>query len=90
MRLSEELIAANDELRSFQSLTGFQVVETAEGFVTFEGNGRRESIQRAFGNEEAILVEVRHFRFATKEIQNTICRRVNRVRRWKSLLDSEV
>ena len=50
MKLSETLIAAEPRLEAFQSVTGFCVVELRaeegappEGYVTFEGNGRREA-----------------------------------------------
>lgn len=86
MRLSEELIAARDELAAFRSVTGFQVVELTDGgFVTFEGNGRREALQRAFGADEPVLVEVRHYVFDDPGVAATIDRRVRRVRRWKGV-----
>ena len=40
MKLSEALIASNESLKDFQSVTGFQVVALPDGYVTFEGNGR--------------------------------------------------
>ena len=86
MRLSEEFIASKDELEPFRSVTGFQVFELVEGgFVTFEGNGRREALQRAFGDEEGVQVEVRAFRFDDPSVHETMDRRVRRVRRWKGL-----
>jgi len=89
MRLSEELISANESLEPFASITGFQVVDLGgdEGFVTFEGNGRREALMMAFGTEIGILVEVRLFRFDNPETHATIARRVRRVRRWKNVVD---
>ena len=85
-RLSEALIAANPELQPFASVTGFQVVELADGgLVTFEGNGRREALQRAFGDEDGIEVEVRLYRFDDPRTRATIRRRVQRVRRWKGV-----
>lgn len=86
-RLSEDLVAAEPALEAFRSVTGFQVValEGERGFVTFEGNGRREALARAFGDEVAIHVEVREYRFADAELRATIQRRVERVRRWKGL-----
>lgn len=87
MRLSEDLIAATPELEPFHSVTGFQVVSFGErGYVTFEGNGRREAIRRALG-DEPLQVEVRLFRFPDPEIHATIVRRVERVRRWKGVTD---
>ncbi|MCA9568191.1 MAG: hypothetical protein KC656_10125, partial [Myxococcales bacterium] len=89
MRLSEELIAAHEELAAFRSVTGFQVVELMDGgFVTFEGNGRREALQRAFGTEEAVLVEVRHYVFDDPGVAAIIDRRVQRVRSWKNVDDT--
>jgi hypothetical protein len=89
MRLSEELIAAHDALEAFRSVTGFQVVELADdgGYVTFEGNGRREALQRAFGTDEAVHVEVRVYVFDRPERRATIDRRVRRVQRWKGVED---
>ncbi len=55
------------------------------GYVTFEGNGRREALQQAFGTDEGIAIEVRWFRFADRETAARISRRVRRVRRWKGL-----
>lgn len=85
-RLSEDLIAAEPALEAFRSVTGFQVVEMAEAdrYVTFEGNGRREALLRAFP-DRAIQVEVRCYRFDDAEHTRTIQRRLERVRRWKGL-----
>jgi hypothetical protein len=87
MKLTETLIAAHEELAEFSSVTGFQVVQLDTGYVTFEGNGRREALKRAFPNCE-ILVEVRVFQFFDSETQSGIQRRVERVRRWKKVSDS--
>jgi hypothetical protein len=89
MRLSEELIAAREELAAFQSVTGFQVVSMGEGqgYVTFEGNGRREALKRAFGEERGVMVEVRRYFFDDPEVEEAIRRRVRRVRRWKNVTD---
>lgn len=88
MRLSEDLIAAEPALAAFQSVTGFQVIELpGQGFVTFEGNGRREALQRAFGDTEGVLVEVRRFDFDDADTARTMQRRVDRVRRWKQVVD---
>lgn len=88
-RLSEALINGEEALAAFRSVTGFQVVEIegGQGFVTFEGNGRREALRRAFGHERAIDVEVRVFLFDDPAVQATIERRVQRVRRWKQVVD---
>ncbi len=86
MRLSEDLIAAESALAAFRSVTGFQVVALGErGFVTFEGNGRREALQRAFGDETPVFVEVREYRFGDLVTRETIERRIERVRRWKGV-----
>lgn len=86
MRMSEDLIAAHEELDAFRSVTGFQVVELLDGgFVTFEGNGRREALQRAFGDDRGVQIEVRLYTFEDPEVRATIDRRVHRVRRWKGL-----
>lgn len=89
MRLSEALITAEPALALFASITGFQVVQIAngEGYVTFEGNGRREALERAFGEDIGIEVEVRLYRFDDPEVARTIERRVQRVRRWKQVVD---
>jgi len=86
MRMSEDLIAAEPALEAYQSVTGFQVVDMGNdlGFVTFEGNGRREGLLRAFP-ETAVEVEVRHYVFDDPEVRRTIRRRVDRVRRWKGV-----
>jgi len=86
MKLTENLIDAQQELEAFSSITGFQVVKIPEGYVTFEGNGRREAIKRAFPHKP-ILVEVREFIFSDDDIRADIIRRVNRVRRWKDVVD---
>lgn len=85
MRMSEELVAAEEPLAPFASVTGFQVVEVGDGFVTFEGNGRREALQRAFGTERGVLVEVRRFCFDDPADEAKIRRRVRRVQRWKGV-----
>jgi len=85
-RLSEALIAAHDELAAFQSVTGFQVVRVPDGYVTFEGNGRREALRRAFP-DDPIQVEVRWYRFGDEATAATIARRVDRVRRHKGVDD---
>jgi hypothetical protein len=85
MRLSEALIASDEALRPFASVTGFQVVDLGEGegYVTFEGNGRREALSRAFGEDFGVEVEVRLFHFPDEATAATIRRRVRRVQRWK-------
>ncbi len=89
MRLSEDLIAASECLEAFVSITGFQVVDLGgdDGYVTFEGNGRRAALMQAFGEETGVLVEVRLFTFDDPKVQETIARRVRRVRRWKNVVD---
>jgi len=86
MRLSEDLIAAEEALEPYRSVTGFQVVamEDGLGFVTFEGNGRREGLLRAFP-DTAVEVEVRRYVFDDDAVRETIRRRVDRVRRWKGV-----
>lgn len=87
MRLSEDLIGAREELEAFRSVTGFQVVEIDDDrFVTFEGNGRREALARAFGEDRPVEVEVRVYRFDDRRTERTIRRRVDRVRRHKGLV----
>jgi len=82
MKLSEELIAAHDELLPLKSVTGFQVVEMGpgEGYVTFEGNGRRAAIERAF-HDEPVEVEVRLFRFPDEQSAKRIRDRIRNVQR---------
>ncbi len=90
LRLSEALIAAEPSLEPFSSVTGFQVVSLGEGegYVTFEGNGRREALVRALGEGASELqVEVRWFQFDDPDVQGTIARRVQRVRSWKKVED---
>jgi len=86
LRLSEALIAAHDELAPFRSVTGLQVVRVDDGYVTFEGNGRREALLRALP-DRPVQVEVRWYRFADEATARTIARRVDRVRRHKGLID---
>ncbi len=86
MRLSEELVAAEEALAPFRSVTGFQVIEREDGsYVTFEGNGRRDALQRAFADGPPVQVEVRVYCFDDPDTLETIRRRVERVRRWKGL-----
>ena len=68
---------------------GFQVVfmGKGKGYVTFEGNGRREALKRAFGNDLPIEVEVRLFGFASPSDEADVIRRIERVRRWKEVTD---
>jgi len=90
MKLSESLIASNQALGEFESVTGFQVVALADGYITFEGNGRRESLVRAFGGKDAsigIQVEVRLFVFKDEAIRTAIAQQMERVRRWKNVVD---
>jgi hypothetical protein len=93
MRLSESLIAAEESLKEFQSVTGFQVVQLSGsdggGYVTFEGNGRRESLKRAFQDNPNIdlFVEVRLFQFVDEETTVHISQQVQICRRWKGVLD---
>lgn len=87
MQLSEDLIAAHDELRAFASVTGFQVIALDDGYVTFEGNGRREALARAFGEEQPVFVEVRLYAFDDPATLEKMQRRVERVRRWKRVED---
>jgi hypothetical protein len=89
MRLSESLIASSEPLAAFQSVTGFQVISmgAGEGYVTFEGNGRREALRRAFG-AEGVQVEVRQYVFDDPSALAAVQRRVNRVRRWKNVVDT--
>ncbi|MEC7986889.1 MAG: hypothetical protein VX278_17095 [Myxococcota bacterium] len=88
MRLSEDLIASNAQLEAFQSVTGIQVVEIPNGYVTFEGNGRREAIQRAYQDTESVFVEVRVYRFNDVKKQRDIVRQIERVRKWKKVQDT--
>ena len=71
-------------------MTGFQVVALADGYITFEGNGRRESLVRAFGGKDAsigIQVEVRLFEFKDEATRTAIAQQMERVRRWKNVVD---
>ena len=84
-----------EQLEPFRSVTGFQCVRLLEqdggGFVTFEGNGRREALRRAFASnpEVDIQVEVRLFRFPSEDVEKTISRRVRRTREWKGVEEWE-
>jgi len=78
------------DLGEFESVTGFQVVALADGYITFEGNGRRESLVRAFGGKDAsigIQVEVRLFEFKDEATRTAIAQQMERVRRWKNVVD---
>ena len=60
------------------------------GYVTFEGNGRREAIARAMCQRpegEEMLVECNLFQFADAVTGRTIARRVMRTRKWKKVED---
>ena len=80
-------------LAPFDSVTGFQVValpaEHGGGFVTFEGNGRREALARAFAEapDVEVRVEVREYLFPDAETAAKIVRRIVRTRRWKAVTD---
>lgn len=89
MVLGEALIAANEELQPFESITGIQVVSLGDqdGYVTFEGNGRAWALKQAFGPEYGVKVEVRLFLFEDVENARKIVRRVKRVREWKKVTD---
>jgi len=91
-RLSESLIAAEPSLKEFQSINGFQVVPMATQsgqYVTFEGNGRREALKRAFENmpEVDLFVEVRLFQFDDDETAIHMSQQVEMVRKWKDVSD---
>jgi hypothetical protein len=88
MRLSEDFIAAHEELAPMASVTGFQVVSLGdgEGYVTFEGNGRAFALQRAFGMDAPLEVEVRQFRFRDDAALRRVLRHVERVRRANGIL----
>ncbi|MCB9743651.1 MAG: hypothetical protein H6741_33710 [Alphaproteobacteria bacterium] len=90
LRLSEDLIQSEEALAELRSVTGFQVIDLGgdEGYVTFEGNGRREALKRAFAGEAlSVLVECRLYRFADPKAEEDCRRRVRRVRRWKGVVD---
>ena len=90
MRLSENLIAAHDELHAFKSVTGFQVVSLDDDrYVTFEGNGRAGALQLAFGDETVVEVEVRHFLFDGPGELERVRRRIERVQRANGILPAE-
>merc|ERR1711964_321257 len=86
MTITEELIANEPSLECFKSVTGLQVVALRNGtFVTFEGNGRREALQRAFPRSSEIMVEVRLFYF-DKDANDKVVSRVQRVRKAKGMI----
>ncbi|MFT4624838.1 MAG: hypothetical protein ACI8PZ_003501 [Myxococcota bacterium] len=88
MRMSEDLVAAEDALAAFRSVTGFQVVDLGgDRYVTFEGNGRREALRRGLGDDEPVFVEVREYRFSDPGVRATMRRRVERVQRWKGVVE---
>ena len=56
-RVWQALIATEPRLKPFESITGFQVVSLPGGkYVTFEGNGRREALKRAFSDDPDLEV----------------------------------
>ena len=57
--------------------------------VTFEGNGRREALKRAFENmpEVDLFVEVRLFQFDDDETAIHMSQQVEMVRKWKDVSD---
>jgi hypothetical protein len=89
MRFSEMLIAAEPSLSVFQSLTGFQVVEFELGkYVTFEGNGRREALIRAFPDPSIeVDVEVRLYKFPDGATSAKVSELVRQCRSWKNCHD---
>ena len=92
MKLSNALIMANDDLSVFRSLTGFQVVQMNDGvYVTFEGNGRREALARAFGGKDAekgVLIEVTLFEFDDDEARKECVQGIEKVRSLKHVVDT--
>jgi len=93
MRLSELLIEAEASLKELQSVNGFQVVRLVEsdggGYVTFEGNGRREALNRALEGmpDVDLLVEVRLFQFADEMTTRDISKQVQECRQMKGVSD---
>ena len=92
MKLSNALIMANDDLSVFRSLTGFQVVKMNDGvYVTFEGNGRREALARAFGGKaakEGVQIEVTLFEFDDDNARKECVQGVEKVRSLKHVVDT--
>jgi len=91
-RLSEALIASESKLESLQSINGFQVVKLDDkdggGYVTFEGNGRREALVRAFkGTDIKVMVEVRVYGFASEKMATNVSQRVAYTRTCKHVKD---
>merc|ERR1712232_274644 len=89
MVLSEDLIASEPDLAPFESVTGFQAVEFDKGqYCTFEGNGRREALKRAFPEKDIdIKVEVRLFTFPDKKTGAAMAESVRMTRKWKEVED---
>ena len=87
--LSEALIASNEELKSFESITGIQVVSLGPGggYVTFEGNGRAWALKQAFSEDAGIKVEVQLYEFSPSSVQDDIVCAIQRVRLWKKVTD---
>ena len=92
MKLSSALIMANEDLRCFRSLTGFQIVRMNDGvYVTFEGNGRREALARAFGGKdakEAVQIECTLFEFDDEVVRKEIVQGLEHVRKLKKVVDT--
>lgn len=68
-----------DLMQVIPSVSGFKVVATDDDrFIAFEGNGRLEALQRVFGPEDDLRLEVELYRF---ENTTKILRRARRVQR---------
>ena len=53
-------------------------------YLTFEGNGRRDALKRAFSDTgEIVMVEVREFIFPNDEVRAQVAQMVAETRKWK-------
>ncbi len=86
MCLTEAMVATCDELVAFRSVTGFQAVELDGRFVVLEGNGRREALIRAIG-DQPLLVEVSVHQIRGARANAAIRRRIREVRARKDVTD---
>ncbi|WP_419176611.1 hypothetical protein [Desulfosediminicola sp.] len=82
--LTEIKLLPRDILNRYMpSVSGIKTVRISTGcHIAFEGNGRLYALQNVFNPGDGLVVEVEQYQF---DNSNTICRRIERVRRTHGL-----